>query len=145
MPAESDNQENKYDHSIWVLITQYLLREESHDEESGAKTIAGSLFQAMRALGLAPEGFEKLEETITGIITTARRHSLHGGRPDWPVYIRLFCQRILLDGSPHYVKQRLGGWGYYIIERGGDSNASVCDSYHRIVEFYIYREGVDAI
>jgi hypothetical protein len=145
MPAESDNQENRFDHSLWVLITQCLLREESHDEKSGAKTVAGSLFQAMRELGFAPDGFEKLEETIVGIIGTARRHALLGGKPDWLVHIRLFCQRILLDGLPRYEEQQLGGWGYYTIERGEDSTALVCDCYHRIIEFYIYREGVDAI
>ena len=145
MPAESGNQENSFDHSIWVLITQCLLREESHDEKSDANIVAGSLFQAMRELGLAPKGFEKLEETIVGIIGATRNHALHGGKLDWLVHIRLFCQRILLDGLPHYQEQQLGGWGYYTIERGGDSAALICDCYHRIIEFYIYREGIDAI
>lgn len=142
MLAESDNQESKYDHSIWVLITQCLLREESHDEKPGAITVAGSLFQAMRDFGLAPESFERLEETILGIIRATRRHALHCGRPDWLVHVRLFCQRILLDGLPYYAEQQPGGWGYYTIERGGDSTALVCDCCHRIIEFYIYREGI---
>jgi hypothetical protein len=145
MSVESDYQEDKYDHSVWVLITQCLLREESLDVESGANTIAGSLFQVVRALGLAPESLENLAETITGIIRTASGHSMHGGRPDWPIHIQLFCQRMLLEGLPHDEKQRLGGWGYYTIERGVDSVASICDTNHRIVEFYIYREGIDAV
>jgi hypothetical protein len=145
MSTPSDYQENKYDHSGWVLIAQHLLREDSHDEVSGAKSIAGSLFQALRALGFAPEAFEKLEDAITGIIRTTRRQSHHGSKPELPVQIRLFCQRVLLDSLSNYEKQLLGGWGYYIIERGGDPLGAVCDQYHRIVEFYIYREGINTI
>jgi hypothetical protein len=144
MSTECDYQENKYDHSGWVLIAQHFLREDSHDEVSGAKSIAGSLFQATRALGLPPEGFEKLEEAITRIVIKAMKHSLHG-KLNLPVQIRLFCQRMLLDGLPHHDKELLGGWGYYIIERGEDSDCSVRDSYRRVVEFYIYREGLNAI
>lgn len=140
MPVVIDNQEIKYDHSIWALITQYLLSEDTRDEDIDVELMAGTLFQTMRALGLPPDSLRKFGENVIGIARQARKH-IFGGRPNLPVYIRLFCQKTCLVGLPDVEKPTHGGWGYYIIERGGDFPSDFRYNYPRVVELYLYKEG----
>jgi hypothetical protein len=144
MQADIDHQENKYDRSVWILIGHDLLSEEAGEGQIGVEKIAGSHSQTWQELGMQPESLVKVEGIITRAIQEAKRHFLRS-RSNLPVHILLFCQKMLLESVPRYENQMLGGWGYYILERSVDFPCPVCDSFHRVIELYLYKEGVNPI
>jgi hypothetical protein len=141
MPEVFDHQEIKYESSEWILIGQHLLSDEAGDEQILAEVIAGSHLQIWQESGMQPESPVKMEGMIKGAIQEARRHYLRS-RSNLPVHILLFCQKMLLESVPGYEKQLPGGWGYYILERSSDFPCPVCDSFHRVIELYLYKERV---
>jgi len=140
MQTAIDTHEFKNDDPTWDFIAEYSITELIGDEDIEADLKAASLFQTLHELGLPPECLKKLEGTITVTAREARRHLLRG-RPNLSVHIRLFCQRTPEDGLPHLKKQTNGGWGYYIIEKGGDFPSTIGYKYHRVAELYLYKEG----
>jgi hypothetical protein len=128
------------DDPTWNLVAEYFLNKVNVDEDIAAELTTGSLFHTMHELGLPPECLKKIEGTITEISRGAKSHLNHE-RLNLPVHIRLFCHRMPQEGLPHSGKQKNGGWGYYLIERGVDLPSVLCDKYHRAVELYLYKEG----
>ncbi len=140
MQTAIDPHEFKNDDPTWDFITEYPMTELIVDEDIEAELKIGSLSQTMQESGLPMECLQKLGEAIRGTAREASRHLLRG-RPNLPVHIRLFCQRMPGDGLPHSNKQTNGGWGYYIIEKGGDFPSTIGYKYHRVLELYLYKEG----
>jgi hypothetical protein len=110
---------------------------------------------------MSPEGVEDIARTLAGFAKEALVHT-KPARLESSVRIRIFCQKKILrdanlkktsrsDYTEQGKKQKqtfadsrantIGGWGYFIIERGKDlpldSSAIPCNS----VDLYLYKEG----
>jgi hypothetical protein len=147
--------------SAWYLLAESSLIEFMSDVDCRYELTAGPLFQMIQELDITPQCVEKIERTLKGFIREALVH-LEQSELELPWCIRVFCQIKLIDGlssaktsEPCHSEQNMeqvqmihhpgtrmdGGWGYFLIERGGnDFTDSSLNSYH-FVDLYLYKEG----
>lgn len=123
--------------------------------------MAGLLFQTMRKLGLPVEDLENINMTLTGFAQGALVQFGQGSL-ELPGRIRVFCQQKMIDAAnaaqtsrfynaqqvmehaqiiPHSVTKMNGGWGYFLIKRGGIVSDDASLSSRDFVDLYLYREG----
>jgi hypothetical protein len=140
MQAANNHREFKNNDPIWHFIAEYPLNEVARDENHESGLTAGSLYQAIRNLGVPADGLNKIEGTIIGTFRKAMSRFNYGS-PNLPVYIRLFCQRKAIDGGRHSVDQIKGGWGYFLIDKGWDIPTASHEEFYCMAELYLYREG----
>ncbi len=140
MQAANNQREFKNNDPIWHLIAEYSLNEVAHVKDLEAALMAGSLYQAIRDLGVPADCLNKIEDTITGAVRKAISRFKYGS-PNLAVHITLFCQRKSIDGRRHLTNQIKGGWGYFLIEKGWDLPAASHEKSHCLAELYLYREG----
>lgn len=160
MPPLNAGPNYRWDDPLWFLLAEFSLSELFPDHEREELT-AGRLSQTLRALGMPPECMEKLEKSLAGLAQGAGGHF----RPVGPVLsaggVRIFCQRKIIDNRRRAASQldpagqaveptpgRLdsviklsGGWGYFLIERGGVVIPGFPLSPESSVDLYLYREG----
>lgn len=139
MQAANNHLEFNNNDPIWHLIAEYSLNEVAHNKDLEAVLTAGSLYQAIRELGVPADCLNKIEGSITGAIRKALSR-FKSGSPNLPVHIRLFCQRKSIDGRRHLTNQTKGGWGYFLIDKGWDIPAATHEKPHCLAELYLYRE-----
>jgi hypothetical protein len=148
------------DDPAWVLLAELLLRDFSPDQDWRDKPAAGgSLFQTLRELGMSPESVENtagmLAEFVNEALACTKQAKLeYAGR------IRIFCQKKILDDANPAETSRLresrkkqkqtfpdsrgntiGGWGYFMIERGEDLPPDSSAIPHSRIDLYLYKEG----
>jgi hypothetical protein len=121
---------------VWYSFADYSLGKDALDEDLEAMLASGSVIQTMKESGLPPECLKRIVRTIR----EAARNFLHRV-PNAPVHIRLFYQRNTAAFLSHSEKRREGGWGFFIIQRGGDHPSVIRNEPYPIIELYIYREG----
>lgn len=124
--------------------------------------MAGSLFQTVQELDMSPECMESIARTLSGFAKEAFAHH-NQGRSEFPGRIRIFCQKKIIDDvnpgrstsrSDHAEKVKEhahmildsgmkinGGWGYFLIERGGNVSTESPASSWNSVDLYLYKEG----
>jgi hypothetical protein len=141
MQIENDNQKVRYDNPTWRLIADCSLGEATSDGKGAAELNIRLLFQAMRELGVPPECLNRIEGTITEI-TRVRGEIESPHLTGSPVNIYLFCDKRTTDNVHHSEERMKGGWGYYVIERGSDFPGTSCQEHHRVIELYLYKEGI---
>ncbi len=146
---------------IWHFLAEYSLSEFTSDPNGGERLPPGLLFQTLRELDIPPEYVEKIEMMLTGFASEALLHFKQGGF-ELPGRIRIFCQEKLINkansaktSSSYNTEQGLeraqfvhhpgtkmtGGWGYFLIETGGNvSTGSSANSWNS-VDLYLYKEG----
>ena len=126
---------NNYE-SLWHSLSEYSLSEVALDEDLEANLSSGPFFRYLQELGLPSECLKRIARTIT---ETARNyfHRIPGVH----VRIRLFYQPKMVTSLPHSGKQREGGWGFFVIQRGEDPLSGIYGEPFSIIELYIYREG----
>jgi hypothetical protein len=146
--------------SAWVLLAELSLNDFFSDQERGEQPVAGSLFQSLQELGMSPESLENtagmLAEFVKEALACTRQGKLESsGR------IRILCQKKIIDDasiaktsrSPEPGKKQkqsfpdsranmIGGWGYFMIERGEDLPPDSSAIPHNYIDLYLYREGV---
>ncbi len=110
---------------------------------------------------MSPECMENIAGTVTEFAKEALvRYKQEG--PEFPGRIRIFCQKKIIDDAnsektsrPYHTEQdkkqkqifsdssasRIGGWGYFSIERGGDISTDSPLSSGNSVDLYLYKEG----
>lgn len=140
MYIEDNNQKFKYDESAWHLIAEYSLSDFRITEGAAGELTAGSFFQMIRELGLPPECIKRVEGTIKEA-TQGAKDDFYLGRPTLTVNICLFCQKDRMEAVLHSGNKKKEGWGYYVIERGGDLPGASRDRCPRAIELYLYHEG----
>ena len=145
----------------WVLQAELSLSDFLSDHDCRDEPTAGYLFQKLQELGMSPEGMENIARTLAGFAKEASvRYEQR--RLEIPGRIRIFCRKKIIGDAnaaqtsrPYHTKQgkeqkqnfpdsgtnTIGGWGYFMIERGEelppDSSAIPC-SY---IDLYLYKEG----
>jgi hypothetical protein len=153
MQTSNAKQNFSSDDPVWVLLAELSLRDFLSDHDRREEPAAGFLFQALRELGMSPECMEGIARTLAGFARELVRTDQ--GRLEVPGRIRIFCQKKMIDDTnsakssrPYHTGQvkeqkqifpepganMIGGWGYFIIERGTDLPPNSID-------LYLYKEG----
>lgn len=146
--------------SAWYLFAESSLIDIISDVDHGYKLTAGPLFQKIQELDIPPQCIEKIERTLRGFVREALAH-LEQSALELPWRIRVFCQINLIDvltsaktSKPCHSEQNMeqvqmlhhpgtrmdGGWGYFMIERGGNVFTDSSLNSYRLVDLYLYKE-----
>jgi hypothetical protein len=125
----------------WYLIAEFLLNEITLNEDRTVELTTGSPFQTVQDLGISQEYIKRIERTITEMAKGAR-DSFDPTMADLPVHIRVYCNKKTVDEVHHSGDQMNGGWGYYVIERGRNLPDVPSQESYRVLELYIYKEGM---
>jgi hypothetical protein len=159
MQTTNDNLNSRTTDREWRFLGEYPLNELMIEMDNRDRTSA--LFQTIRDMGINPEYLSNIESKLIGFAKEAMAHLNQGG-PESPVYIRLFYQKKTIEdvnsaksssqfnaeltiGPKQIIHQSdtgiNGGWGYFLIERGGGfpsgSSVSTCNW----IDLYLYQEG----
>lgn len=161
METSIANQNFSSDDPVWVLLAELSLRDFLSDHDRRDEPTAGSLFQTVRELGVSPECMENMARMLAGVAKEASVRPKQG-KLELPGRIRIFCQKKILDeakptktsrsyhpGQPKQQKQifpdsmvrKIGGWGYFMIERGDDLPPDSSAGQHNSIDLYLYKEG----
>ena len=110
---------------------------------------------------MLPECTENIARTLAGFAKEALVRTKQG-RLEFPGYIRIFCQKKIIDDAnsektsrPYHTEQgkkqkqifpdsganTVGGWGYFMIERGEDLPPYSSAIPHNYIDLYLYKEG----
>ena len=161
MQISNANHDLRSDDPVWYFLSEFSLSEFMSDYDRRNELTAGFLTQTVRGLGISPECVENIEMKLTGFTKDALAH-FKQGRLESPGRIRVFCQKKAIDDAnstktsgPYNTEQAMehaqiihhsgtkmnGGWGYFLIERGGNVSAGSCVSSWNSVDVYLYKEG----
>ncbi len=141
------------DVAAWYLLADFSLREFSPERARGNGWMAGFLSLPLQELDPSPDFLANLEAMLARFANEVWGDLEQGGR------VRVFCQRKIIDdvylerAAPQLdpaaqairdsAKKMNGGWGYYAIEKGSDSDRAACQESCHIIEIYVYRESID--
>jgi hypothetical protein len=158
MQTSNAKQSRKSNDEEWVLLAELSLGDFLSDHDWREGYTVGFLFQALRELGLSAECMENIARTLAGFTKEARaRHKQ--GRPEFSSQIRIFCQKKRIEGAnsakpsrPSHIEQDkkqkqiypdsgVGGWGYFMVERGEDLPPDSPVVRHNHMDLYLYKEG----
>ena len=161
MPTSNAKPNLSSDDPVWVLLAELSLRDFLSDYDRSERSAAGLLFQTARELGMSPECMENIARTLAGFAKEALVRAKQA-RPEFLGRIRIFCQKKMIGGvnsaktlRPYYAEQSkkqkqilpdfgkntIGGWGYFIIERGEDLPPDSSAIPHNSIDLYLYKEG----
>ena len=150
------------DDSEWYLLTEWPLSEFLSDLDQKDVLSTRLLFQAVRRLVMPSGCVEKIEMTLAEFAKEdwgRRKPGERGGLGQ----VRVFCQRKIIDAErsgyaslqPHSAGQATeqapmlfnlekklnGGWGFFLIERGGIHSPGFAARMGDSVDVYLYKEG----
>lgn len=149
------------DDPVWVLLVELSFSDflSDHDRKDGL--MAGLMFQTIQQFGMPPECMENITRTLAGFAQEALAHQKQE-RLEFPGGIRIFCQKKMIQdvnaasaSGPDHVEQgkkqkqifpdceasKIGGWGYFMIERGEDLPPYSAGIPHNSIDLYLYKEG----
>ena len=161
MQTSNANQELRSKDVVWYLLGEYSPSNFLSDAEKCDKITAGQLSQAVRELSIPIERVENIEMTLRSLAREALAH-FKQGRVELLGRIRIFCQKKMIDDANstettrfihtkqaaeneqmiHHASTKMnGGWGYFLIERGGNVSTGSSVSSRNSVDLYLYKEG----
>ncbi len=154
-------QKRRSEDPLWYFLAEFSLSEFMSDHDRRDRVTAELLRQTVRELGISPECVQDITMTLTAFAQEALVH-FKQGRVESPERIRIFCQRKMI-ASANSAKTSMpchahvgmegasaitypgtkvnGGWGYFLIERGGDSSAGSSAYSWNSIDLYLYKEG----
>ena len=161
MQSLNTSQDLSTNDSAWFFLAEYslskfLFRQNKKDERASV-----SLFQAVQELGIPPECAANIEIMLKRYAEEASVHFEHG-KEESAGLIRIFCQKkrvadpdALKTSMPYLAEPGMerapavpysnpkmnGGWGYFLIERGGNPSNGSSVSSRNSIDLYLYREG----
>ena len=162
MKTSNAKQNFSSDDPVWVLLADLSFRDFLSDPERGGEPTAGYLLQTMRELGMPLECVENIAMLVTEFARELPVRYQHEGL-EFPGRIRIFCQKKIIDDTnaahatsrPYPTEQAMehspmildfgtkmnGGWGSFLIKRGGNVSYDASLSAYYSVDLYLYREG----
>ncbi len=157
--APNANLNHGTDRTAWHLLAEFSPKEFLSDHGRSDGLMAGFLSLPIQELDTLPEWAVDVETILASFAKEVSGHFEHGGR------VRVFCQSKIIDeghferaalhldpAEPEMERARAirdsgkkmnGGWGYYAIEKGSDSDGAACQESCHIIEIYVYRESID--
>jgi hypothetical protein len=141
---------------VWVLLFELPSIDFLPDQDRQEGSSYRPLFQMLQELGMPPECIENIGRTVAGCAKEAAMR-IQQGRQEFPGQTRIFCQKKKIDdanvakNTPKLDMQqkqiftnprasRIGGWGYFMIERGENLSSSSIGS-QSYIDLYLYKEG----
>jgi hypothetical protein len=161
MQTSGAKQNFRSDDPAWVLLVELSLRDFLSDHDWRNGRTAGFLFQTVQELGMSPEYIENIAGTLADFAKEAFVRTKQG-RLESPEWIRIFCQKRIIDDAnsaknsrtypieqdkkqkqifPDSRAKTIGGWGYFIIERGEDLRSDPSAISKSYIDLYLYKEG----
>jgi len=161
MQTSNSDQNISVNNTVFYLLGEYPLGEFMSVDGEADELTAGFLDQPFRELGIQPETIENIEMTLAGFAKEALVHNKQTGS-ELPWRIRVFCQKKMVKDSNSVTTSRLfnaeqameqaqiihpsgtkiiGGWGYFLIERGGRFAAGSSTPPRHWIDIYLYKEG----
>jgi len=155
------NENGRSNDSVWQFLAEYSLSEFLSDHGKGDELTTGLLFQPFRELGVPPDWIGNIEMTLTEYAKQALAH-FKQGKVELPGRIRVYCQNKIIeyansaraDSRPCHAEQsvghlqmvyqstaKMGGWGYFLIERGGNVLVDSPEGSWKTINLYLYKEG----
>ncbi|HSL46557.1 MAG TPA: hypothetical protein VK897_24195 [Anaerolineales bacterium] len=146
---------------VWILLAEFPLGDFLSDHVQSDSPTAGLLFQTARELGMSSERMESTAATLAGFAKETLARTKQGGL-EFSGQIRIFCQKKMIDDAsstkttrsyhteqdkkqeqifPDRRANRIGGWGYFTIERGENDSTGSTLSSGISVDLYLYKEG----
>lgn len=159
MHTSETNRKSKSADPEWHLLFVFSIQDLLTDIDQKSETATISLFRFLNYLGVSPDFVENIPKTIAGFAKKAEMHDEQERRKT-PEQIRIFCQKKLLNevipmdfpmdnrnnlaieqtqNFSNIMANRLGGWGYFIIERS-EKNLSSSANRHTFLDLFIYKE-----
>ncbi len=147
--------------SDWEFLGEYSLSEFLVDMDMRDRAELGLLFQAVKALAIKPELVDIIENKLAMFASQAPG-KLDQRRFDAPTFVRIFCHKdnrreeISVEPSNDTATRRAipstqiidrsdpdikGGWGYFLIERGGGFAPNSIVNTYNLIDLYLYKEG----
>lgn len=155
-PSETNRKSRSTDPE-WHLLFVFSIQDLLTDIERKSETATLSLFRFLNYLGVSPDLVENIPKTIAGFAKKAEMHDEQETR-NTPEQIRIFCQKKLLNEAiptdfpmenlgikdqaqnfSNIKADRLGGWGYFIIERS-EKDPSSSPNRNIFIDLFIYKE-----
>lgn len=146
----------------WVLLAELLFSDFSSEHDRIDEPAAGYLLQTVREMGMPLECVENIAVLVTEFTKESPEHYKQEGM-EFPAQIRIYCQKKLIEDAsagratsrPYHTEQAMedspmmldfgtkmnGGWGCFLIKRGGTASDDTSLSSPHIVDLYLYREG----
>jgi len=144
MQTSNAKQTFRPDAPIWVLLAELSLGDFLSDHDRREEPTLGFLFQTAQELEMSPECMENIAGTLAGFAKESLTR-YEEGRLEFPGRIRIFCQKKMIDDAntaKTYSKAHtIGGWGYFMIERGEDLPPDSSATPHNDIDLYLYKEG----
>lgn len=146
---------------VWILLAEFSFRDFVSDRDQKDGLMARLMVQAMREIGMSPESMENVTRMLAGFAKEALAH-LKQGRLECPGRIRIFCQRKMINDAytanisrnypteqgkvqkqiyPDSESSKIGGWGYFMIERGENLLPHSSGIPYNSIDLYLYKEG----
>jgi hypothetical protein len=121
------------DDLVWYALAEFSLSQFISGYEGKDELAAKLLFQAAQELGIPPEYIEEIQKSLESSVKGALVDIKHG-RPELPGRIRVFYQNRMKN------QEMKGGWGYFLIERTGDSSADTPGDPPHFIDLYLYQD-----
>ncbi len=147
------------EYPAWQLLAEFSFKEFINDHERSDGLTTRCLFQSVEALRIPGKCLENIDGTLTWFAEEALLRSMQG-KYELTGRIRLFCQdkpagdlystKISRLSHPlqalepvqaihQSTAKMIGGWGYFLIERGGATSTDMI--LQNSVDLYLYKEG----
>jgi len=159
MKMQTSNTKRNFncDDMEWVLLAEFSFTDFLLDQRD--EPVVRSMFQTLRGSGMSAEDTENIARMVAGFAREALA-STRQGRLEFPEWIRIFCQKKVIDDvkaakslrlsgqdkqqkqmDPNSAASGIGGWGYFMIERGEDLPPYSSAIPHNYIGLYLYKEG----
>ena len=159
MQTSNTKRNFNWDDMGWVLLVELPFMDFLSDPRD--EPVVGSMFQTLQELSISREKTENIARTVAGFAREALMSTLQG-RLEFPEWIRIFCQKKMIDDAnsaktsrscraeqdnkqkqifPDSGANTVGGWGYFMIERGEDLPPYSSAIPHNYIDLYLYKEG----
>ncbi len=144
----------------WDFLAEFPLNELLIDMDLRDSAEAGLLYQTVKGLGVRAELLDIIEKKLT-VFASRAVAQLNLRRFEASTFVRLFCQKNAEDEkikkpaveikpepglNPSQIIHRSasevnGGWGYFLVERGGSLLPETTDGTNNWIDLYLYKEG----
>jgi hypothetical protein len=161
MQTSNTKQNFSCDDPVWILLAELSFSDclSNHEWEDGL--MARLMFQTIQEFGMPPECTENVTRRLAGFAQGALAHQQQE-RLEFPARVRIFCQKKMIEDAnyasasrpdrrqqgkkqkqifPYCAAGKIGGWGYFVIERGEDLPPSSTGISHNSIDLYLYKEG----